>query len=192
MKKLFFWPAFFCGILAVLALSTEKAQAELGVISGIGGNFTLTGAEGKQVSLSDFNDQVVLIFFGYTHCPDVCPTALSTMEAARSQLGSKASRVKNIFITVDPERDTPEKVQAYVGYFGDDNVGLTGTPQEIAKVAAQFRMSYRKIVTDGSADYAVDHMDFIYLIDTQGRTRALYRSTTPAKKIASGVLSLLN
>lgn len=114
------------------------------------------------------------------------------MEAARSQLGSKASRVQNIFITVDPERDTPEKVQAYVGYFGDDNVGLTGTPQEIAKVAAQFRMSYRKIVTDGSADYAVDHMDFIYLIDTQGRTRALYRSTTPAKKIASGVLSLLN
>jgi protein SCO1/2 len=192
MKKLFFWPAIFCGILAVLALSTEKAQAELGVMSGIGGNFTLTGAEGKQVSLSDFNDQVVLIFFGYTHCPDVCPTALTTMEAVRSQLGSKASRVQNIFISVDPERDTPEIVQAYVGYFGDDNVGLTGTPQEIAKVAAQYRMSYRKIVTDGSADYAVDHMDFIYLIDTQGRIRALHRSTSSVEKMVSDVLSLLN
>jgi protein SCO1/2 len=192
MKKLFFWPAIFCGILAVLALSTEKAQAELGVMSGIGGNFTLTGTDGKPVSLSDFNDKVVMIFFGYTHCPDVCPTALSTMEAVRSELGSKASRVQNIFITVDPERDTLEKIKAYVGYFGDGNVGLAGTPQEIAKVAAQYRMSYRKIVTDGSADYAVDHMDFIYLIDTQGRIRALHRSTSSVEKMVSDVQSLLN
>ncbi len=192
MKKLLFWPTVFCGIMVALTLSPESAQAELGVMSGIGGNFTLTGTKGKPVSLSDFKGKVVMIFFGYTHCPDVCPTALSTMEAVRSELGSKAARVQNIFITVDPERDTLESVKAYVGYFGDGNVGLVGTPQEIAKVATQFRMSYRKIPTDSATGYSVDHMDFIYLIDTEGRTRALYRSTSPVEKIASDVLSLLN
>ncbi len=192
MKKLLFWPAAFCGIIVLLALSPERAQAELGVMSGIGGDFTLTGTNDKPVSLSDFNDKVVLIFFGYTHCPDVCPTALSTMEAVRSGLGSKATRLQNIFITVDPERDTPEKIKAYIGYFGDDHVGLTGTPQEIARVAAQYRMSYKKIKTDSTEDYAVDHMDFIYLIDTHGRIRALYRSTSPVEKMVGDVLSLLN
>ncbi|MCF7821787.1 MAG: SCO family protein [Mariprofundaceae bacterium] len=176
----------------MLTLSPGKAQAELGVMSGIGGNFTLTGTNGKPVSLSDFNDKIVMIFFGYTHCPDVCPTALSTMEAVKSKLGSKASRVQNIFISVDPERDTPEKVTAYVGYFGDGNVGLTGTPQEIAKVAAQYRMSYKKIASEGATGYLVDHMDFIYLIDTEGRIRALHRSTSSVEKMASDVLSLLN
>lgn len=192
MKKLLFWPAILCGIMAVLALSTERAQAELGIMSGIGGNFTLTGTDNKPVSLSDFNDKVVLIFFGYTHCPDVCPTALSTMAAVRSELGSKATRVQNIFITLDPERDTLESIKAYVGYFGDGNIGLAGTPQEIARVATQFRMSYRKIPTDSATGYSVDHMDFIYLIDTHGRTRALHRSTSPVEKIVSDVLSLLN
>ena len=91
------------------------------------------------------------------------------MEAARNQLGDKANRVQNIFITLDPERDTLELVKAYVGYFGTGNVGLRGTPREIAEVAAKYRMSYKKIITDNDEDYAVDHLDFIYLIDTQGR-----------------------
>ncbi|MDT8376528.1 MAG: SCO family protein [Mariprofundaceae bacterium] len=192
MKKLFFWPVVFCGILAMLAMSTEKAQAELGVISGIGGNFTLTGTNGKPVSLSDFNGKVVLIFFGYTTCPDVCPTAMSTLEAVQSELGSKADQTQVILISVDPERDTQEKLDKYVGYFGEDNIGLRGTPEEIAKVAAQFRMSYKKVETDSAVGYLVDHMDFIYLIDAQGRTRSLHRSTTPVERIVSDVQSLLN
>jgi protein SCO1/2 len=191
MKRRFFWPVAFCGILAVLALSTEKAQAELGVIP-IGGNFTLTNTESKSVSLSDFDDKVVLIFFGYTTCPDVCPSALSTLQTVRSQLGDKASRAQIILITVDPERDTKERLKEYVAYFDPTTIGLTGTAQEIAEVAAKYRMSYKKIITDSAEDYAVDHGDFIYLIDTQGRTRALYRSNSPVKKMVDDILSLLN
>ena len=192
IKKKFLWPVVFCGILAALTLNTEEAQAELGVITGIGGNFTLTGGDGKPVSLSDFNDRIILLFFGYTTCPDVCPTAMSTLETVQNQLGSKASQTQIIFITVDPERDTPERLKAYVAYFGPANIGLTGTAQEIAEVAAKFRMSYKKIATESDSDYSVDHMDFIYLIDTQGRTRALYRSTTPVKKMVDDILSLLD
>jgi len=192
MKRLFFLPAVFCGILALLALGTEKAQAELGVVPGIGGNFTLTGADGKPVSLVDLNDRVVLLFFGYTSCPDVCPTAMLTLKTARGMLGEKASRVQIVFITVDPERDTPEKVKSYVAHFDATAIGLTGTPQEIAEVAAKYRTSYEKVETGSAAGYAVSHTDFIYLIDGHGRIRTLYRSTSPVKKMVSDILDLLN
>ncbi len=189
MKKKLFWPVVFCGILVALTLGTEKAQAALGIIP-IGGNFTLTNTDGKKVSLSDFDGQIVLLFFGYTNCADICPAGLSKLQTVRNQLGDKASHTQIIFITVDPERDTREKLKAYVAYFGPTNIGLTGEPQEIAEVAAKYRMSYKK--TGSAEDYAVDHGNFIYLIDTQGRTRSLYRSTTPVKKMVSDILSLIN
>lgn len=191
MKRLFLWPAVFCGMLAILALSTEKAQAELGFVPGIGGDFTLTGTDGKPVGLGDFKDRIVLVFFGYTSCPDVCPTALLTLKTVRGMLGEKAKRVQIVFITVDPDRDTPQKVKSYVAHFDASAVGLTGTPQQIAQVAAKYRASYEKVEMGGAAGYAVSHTDFIYLIDGQGRLRTLHRSTTPVKKIAEDVLDLL-
>jgi protein SCO1/2 len=192
MKKMFLWPVVFCGTLAILALSTEKVQAEVGFVPGIGGDFTLTGTDGKLVSLGDFNGRAVLVFFGYTSCPDVCPTAMLTMQTVQELLGEKANQVQIVFITVDPERDTLEKIKSYVAYFGASTIGLRGTPQEIAEVAAKYRVAYKKVEAENAAYYSVDHTDFIYLIDGQGRTRSLYRSTSPVKKMVSDVLELMN
>jgi protein SCO1/2 len=185
-------PLVFCGILAALGLSMEKVRAEVGFVSGIGGNFTLTGTNGKLVSLEDFNGQIVLIFFGYTSCPDICPTAMSKLAAVRGLLGKKADRVQIIFITLDPERDTLEKLKPYVAHFGASTIGLTGTPQEIAEVAAKYRVAYKKVEADSAENYSVAHTDVIYLIDAHGRTRTLYRSASPVEKMVSDILELMN
>jgi protein SCO1/2 len=159
--------------------------------AGIGGDFTLTGADGKPVSLGDFKGQTVLLFFGYTYCPDVCPTAMLTLKRVRSMLGEKASRISVLFVTVDPERDTLEKLKAYESFYGPAVTGLRGSPQEIAKVTVLYRTSYQKVEMDGDSGYQVAHTDFIYLIDGQGRTRSMYRSQTPAKNIVDDILELM-
>jgi protein SCO1/2 len=117
---------------------------------------------------------------------------MATLETVQRQLGSKANRTQIIFITVDPDRDTLEKLKSYIAYFDASTIGLTDSSQKIAEVAAKFRMSYKKVAAKNNADYSIDHMDFIYLIDTQGRTRALYRSTSPVKKIVGDILELIN
>jgi protein SCO1/2 len=114
------------------------------------------------------------------------------MQTVQELLGEKANQVQIVFITVDPERDTLEKIKSYVAYFGASTIGLTGTQQEIAEVAAKSRAAYKKIDVDDGTNYSVDHPDFIYLIDGDGRTRSLYRSTSPVKKMVSDILELLN
>lgn len=192
MKRILMWPAVFCSVLAMILLSMGNVQAELPPPPpGIGGDFTLTGTDGKPVRLGDFKDQTVLLYFGYTYCPDVCPTTMLTLNRVQDMLGEKASRVSILFITVDPERDTLEKLKSYVAYFGSSFFGLRGSSQEIAKVAALYRTSYQKVEMDSASEYQVAHTDFIYLIDGQGRTRSMYRSQTPTKKIVDDILELM-
>jgi protein SCO1/2 len=136
----------------------------------IGGPFSLVGADGKPVTDRDFRGRYMLIFFGFTHCPDICPAELQVIAQALEQLGDKAKTVVPIFITLDPERDTPEAMANYVKSFGPNFVGLTGSPEAIAAAAKAYRVAYSKVENKESAgDYSVDHSALVYLMDPEGR-----------------------
>src|SRR5262245_40022585 len=136
----------------------------------IGGPFSLVGADGKPVTDRDFRGRYMLVFFGFTHCPDICPAELQVMAQTLDQLGDKAKTVVPIFITLDPERDTPEAMANYVKSFGGNFVGLTGSPEQIAATAKAYRVAYSKVENKGSpGDYSVDHSALVYLMDPEGR-----------------------
>ena len=136
----------------------------------IGGPFSLVGADGKPVTDRNFRGRYMLIFFGFTHCPDICPAELQVIAQALEQLGDKAKKVVPIFITLDPERDTPEAMANYVKSFGPNFVGLTGSPEAIAAAAKAYRVAYSKVENKASADdYSVDHSALAYLMDPEGR-----------------------
>jgi protein SCO1 len=136
----------------------------------IGGPFSLVGGDGKPVTDRDFRGRYMLIFFGFTHCPDICPAELQVVAQALEQLGDKVKKVVPIFITLDPERDTPEAMANYVKSFGPNFVGLTGSPEAIAAAAKAYRVAYCKVENKESAgDYSVDHSALVYLMDPEGR-----------------------
>ena len=136
----------------------------------VGGPFALVGTDGKPVTDRDFRGRYMLIFFGFTHCPDICPAELQVIAQALEQLGDKAKNVVPIFITLDPERDTPEAMGSYVKSFGPNFVGLTGSPEAIAAAAKAYRVSYAKVEDkESAADYGVDHSALVYLMDPEGR-----------------------
>lgn len=169
--------------------------ADLGDGSGpapavdIGGAFSLTTHDGKRVTDRDFRGRWLLVFFGYTFCPDVCPTALGTVAVVMDELGPLAERVQPLFITVDPERDTPEVLAEYVAQFHPRIIGLTGTPEEIAQVAKAYRAFYRKVVPEGSdqADYLMDHSAYLYLMGPDGSFVRVFSHTQAPEEIAGGI-----
>jgi protein SCO1 len=133
----------------------------------IGGPFSLVDTDGKRVTDGDFRGKLMLVFFGYANCPDVCPTELQTMAEVLDKLGAEANAVAPIFITVDPARDTPQALAAYVKAFSDRITGLTGTSGEVASAAKAYRVYFRR-AGDGTGDYTVDHSAFVYLMDRDG------------------------
>lgn len=159
----------------------------------IGGDFTLTSAKGP-VSLSDFKGEVAVIYIGYASCPDVCPTALAVLSQALNQLDEEQrNQVQGIFISVDPERDTPERLQTYTRFFSDRLVGLTGSHEEIDKVVRQYGAFYRKVEMDDSAmGYAVDHSSRLYLIDRNGEFAGLLNHGVQPNTVKQRLESLLN
>ncbi len=145
-------------------------------------NFELTDHDGKRVKLSDFTNKkkIVLLFFGYTHCPDVCPMALETMAKVMKNLTpEEAKRVQVLFISVDPERDTPEVLKGYVPYFNPTFIGLTGTEKEIEKTTKEYKAYYKKVEGESAGGYLIDHTATIYLITPDMKIKLLY---TPAKQ----------
>lgn len=141
--------------------------------------FTLTEHNGGKFSLSDLKGKVALLFFGYTHCPDICPTTLSTLQKAIVKLGGLQDRVRVLFITVDPERDTAERLKGYVPYFGEQFIGLTGTPEEIEEVAEAYNIMYRKeYPKDSAIEYLMGHTTSVYLIDPNGNLLLKYSHAT--------------
>jgi len=148
----------------------------------IGGPFALIDHTGKLRTDEDFRGKLLLIYFGYSYCPDVCPTDLQQIGLALEQLGAASEAVQPLFITLDPERDTPAHLTEYVKAFHPRLLGLTGTPDEIRKVATAYKTYYVKAGNAGGADYAVDHTAFIYLIGRDGGYRGfLPPSTTPER-----------
>lgn len=164
------------GLAAAIAVFPEARERLLpssgSEVSGkalVGGPFTLVDDTGKRVTDKDYRGRYMLVFFGFTSCPDICPAGLQLISAALDKLGPKADRVTPIFISVDPERDTPQKLATYVKNFNPHLVGLTGTPEEIAAVAKAYKVFYQKVANQSSpADYGMDHTSIIYLMDPDG------------------------
>ena len=163
--------------------------------SEFGGSFSLTDQYGMRRTDMDFRGKYMLIFFGYTYCPDVCPTTLAVETEAFDQLGAPASRIVPIFISVDPKRDTPNKLKSYLSSFDakppsnrPNFVGLTGTEEEIAKAAKAYRVYYRAHL-DGrvgnGADYSIDHTGDVYLMDPEGKFVAYYSQGILADEMAA-------
>ncbi|MEM7446197.1 MAG: SCO family protein [Pseudomonadota bacterium] len=154
--------------------------------TGVGGPFTLVNHHGETVTDSDFADDYMLIYFGFTYCPDVCPTELSVVSAAVEQLEAP-DEVVPIFITVDPERDTPEALADYVTLFHPRMVGLTGTEEQVAEAARAYRVFYQRVESQEFEDYLMDHSSFIYFVDRQGTARLVFPYGTGAADIAADI-----
>jgi protein SCO1/2 len=152
----------------------------------------LTDHTGRPVTLASFKDKLVVLFFGYTHCPDVCPTTLSDMARALKLMHpEEARRVQVLFASVDPERDTQETLKTYVPYFHLDFLGLYGTPEQVAQAAREFKIVYRKHVEPGASDYLIDHSAGSYVLDRKGRLRLFLPFAMPPEDIAHDLSKLL-
>ena len=154
------------------------------VISG------LVGPEGRAHNRDDFKGRVTVLLFGFTHCPDICPTALLNLSAILDQLGEKSSLVQVAFVTVDPERDTAEVLQDYMSSFGPNFVGLTGETDAIRRVAKAFKVFFQKIPLPGG-DYTMDHSVAIYALDKHARVRLMFTMNRPLEDIVHDILELL-
>jgi protein SCO1/2 len=152
---------------------------------------SLTDPEGRRRSLAEFRGKAVVVFFGFTQCPDVCPTTLVELAAARKALGADGQRVQGVFVTLDPERDTPELLKAYVDNFGADIVALRGTPEETLAAAKHFKVFFAKVPGKTETSYSLDHTAGSYVFDTQGRVRLFTRHGTGTEALAHDLRILL-
>ena len=180
------------GVLLALALrETPRGAAGTALASAIGGPFQLIDQNGKPFSDADLKGKWHLIFFGYTHCPDACPTALNEMSLALDRLGMKRDEVGVVFITVDPERDTPETLKSYVQSFDAPIVALTGSPEAVAQAAKAYRVFYaRHPRSDG--DYDMDHSAVIYVMNPEGRFTATFTPDSSADAIVQRLQKLIS
>jgi protein SCO1/2 len=159
----------------------------------VGGPFTLEDGNGKQVTDRDYRGKYMLVYFGYTFCPDVCPTTLNEVADALDHLGPKASALQPIFITVDPKRDTPAVVKQYAAAFSPRLIGLTGTPEEIAKVAKEYRVYYAEHRTGpGPNDYSMDHSSILYLMGPDGKFIAPVQADDSGAQMATEISKLMS
>lgn len=166
--------AGLAAVLAACSKAAPPAQAFQAVdISGAeyAKGFTLADAQGKTRTLAEFKGKVVAIFFGYTQCPDVCPTTLADMAEVKRQLGADGGKLQTIFISVDPERDTPEILQAYMANFDPSFIALRPTPEQLTEVAKDFKVYFKKVDGATPGSYTMDHSAATYIYDPQGNLR---------------------
>ena len=158
----------------------------------VGGAFVLQNGDGKPVTDTDFRGKYMLVYFGYTFCPDVCPTTLNAVADAMDKLGPKADRIRPLFITVDPKRDTPDVVKQFAAAFGPRVEGLTGSPSQIAVVAKAYRVYYAEHRTGSRPDdYTMDHSSVLYLMGPDGRFIAPIRADMTADQMAVSLAKLV-
>ena len=180
-------------LLAATLLAPVAGAAANAPVYGEGGDFVLQGPDGP-VSLRDLRGKVVLMFFGYTSCPDVCPISLARIDACFSEMGEdELDRVRALFITLDPERDTPDKLAKYTGYFHPNIVGLRGDAEGIDAVTAMYGIEYsRSPMPDSALGYAITHPTDILLLDGDGRLVGAVPHNTPPSELLARIRDLLN
>ena len=153
--------------------------------------FSLADQFGKQRTLQDFAGKVVVVFFGFTQCPDVCPTSMAELAQIKQALGSEGDKLQAIFITVDPERDTPELLKAYMGNFDPSFIALRPTLEQLPQVAKDFKVYYKKVEGSAAGSYTMDHSAGSYIFDTKGRIRLYNRYGTGVDLLTSDIKLLL-
>jgi protein SCO1/2 len=172
--------------------NSAGSQKPLRFYENQGGDFELTGPDGKELSSESFRGKVMLIFFGYTYCPDVCPMSLSHLKVGMLNLKEQAKDVQVLFISIDPERDTLEKLKEYVPYFYPTFLGLTGSVNDIAEVARQYGAGYFKQYVESVEGYFMAHTDAVFLVDQQGRYRGRYKTKWDMDKLVADIQWLLS
>lgn len=179
--------------LAAAGCAEKKPQFTALDITGIdyAQDFALPDQDGKPRSLKDFQGKAVVVFFGFTQCPDVCPTTLSELAQAKKLLGPDGDKVQGVFITVDPERDTQQVLKAYMANFDPSFVALRGTPEQLAVTAKDFKIYYKKAEGKTPGSYSMDHSAASYVFDPQGRVRLYVRYGQGPQALASDLKLLL-
>jgi protein SCO1/2 len=178
--------AVLLGIVGWQVRELLRANAPLPVLDSLGDEFALASTNGGVTRLSDFRGKLVLLGFGYTSCPDVCPTMLARMRDVRRGLGGDGETVQSLFVTLDPERDTVDRLASYLVYFDESLLGLTGGPDEIAAVAASFKVHW-----DTEPSAVITHGSHLYLLDRQGRVRTTFGPSVTVPQMIGTVQRLL-
>lgn len=189
--------AVSAGLISAAGLfsACSKGGASFTAIDITGANyakdFALTDHNGQLRRLADFKGKVVMVFFGYTQCPDVCPTSMTEMVAIKKLLGKDGDRLQGIFVTVDPERDKPEMLKAYLENFDPSFLALVTTPEKTAELAKDFKVFYKKVPGSTPANYTIDHTAGSYVYDPNGKLRLFTRYNTPPEQTAADIRTLL-
>jgi cytochrome oxidase Cu insertion factor (SCO1/SenC/PrrC family) len=157
----------------------------------VGGPFTLTDQSGRRRVDTEFRGKLLIVYFGYTYCPDICPTDLQQIGLAVDRLGAAGAAVQPLFITIDPERDTAEVLAQYVPSFHPKLLGLTGSPEEIAAVAREYKVVYTKYWPPGGGPYLIDHTGFTYIVDATGKYRGFFPPGTAEDRMREMIVKIL-
>lgn len=181
-------------LLALLVASCDRgaswhAKSVRGMIPDLA--FEMTSDAGRTVHASDFRGDVVLLFFGYTHCPDICPTTLARLAQAIKVMGEKGRAVRILFVSVDPARDPPALLHAYVKAFSPQASGLVGSDAQLDALAKRYRVAYSRDAPDAHGDYAVSHSSAVFAFDGEGRARLLIQPEMSAQDIAADLAQLV-
>jgi protein SCO1/2 len=198
LKRILLALLFGCALPLAPQLAYSADANALGLKAGVfdpprqAPDFTLRGSDGKELKLSAFRGKLVVLEFGYTSCVDVCPVSLATLAQARKQLGALAEQMQVIYVTVDPERDTPDRMKRYLGAFDPAILGGSGTPEQLAKVRRDYGISAnKKVIGPGKDDYVIGHSSYLYFIDRKGSLRALLPFGRTANDVAHDAAILL-
>jgi protein SCO1/2 len=196
--------AILIATLLIAGSAHARGDDRLPIHDGVGGEFAARSSLGREVRLSEFREKVVLLFFGYTSCQDICPATLSHLQALMRRMGTSSDDVQVLFVTVDPENDTAEHLKEYLAHFNPRFVGLTGKREEIDRIAELFMVKhdpshgiqvstdYNRSKTFTERSYLYSHSQQIYLLDKSGRTRALFFTGSPLAEMEEAALALLN
>ena len=182
------------GAVGIISACSEKKQNFSAIdITGAdyARDFALTDHNGQPRSIKDFAGKVVVLFFGYTQCPDVCPTTMAELAEVKKLLGKDGERLQGLFVTVDPQRDTPEVLKAYMGNFDPTFLALYGTPEKLEALAKEYKMYFKKAEGKTPTSYTMDHSAGSYVYDTQGKLRLYTRYGTGAQPLAADIRLLL-
>ena len=187
--------ALWVGAAGIFSACSPKSPKFQGVdLTGAeyGRDLPLADQYGKERSIKDFAGKAVVVFFGYTQCPDVCPTSMSELAEVKRSLGADGDKLQGIFVTVDPERDTPEMLKGYMASFDPSFIALRGTPEQLVAVAKDFKIYFKRVDGKTPTSYTMDHSAGSYVYDTKGRLRVYHRYGAGAQSLAADVRALLD